>query len=286
MVNYSPVQRALAVSLFGWLPISFYQTVGEGHNDIVMVFFLLLWMYLVSKNKYQFTALTLTASALIKYITAPLLLLEIIQAGWKQGIFSRKYLFVWVVSVLFVGIVLAPFWRGFDFFRPVTEMRSWAFLTPAYALISLAYMIHIPLLARLSPYLTDLLFVGFVFYYGIDFYRYRKFREFEAFTLAVLCAVLFMGVGHVWPWFIIWVLAPAAVALDCGLLRFVLPVGVLGIFLNLYWLVASDWKSMNYASIAFYAGVIGLMMFFHYRPLVKLSCSDLLERSSEVNSVC
>ncbi len=49
----SPLDRSLAVVMLGWLPAGVGQTIAEGHNDIAMSCFALLWLYLLLRRKRE-----------------------------------------------------------------------------------------------------------------------------------------------------------------------------------------------------------------------------------------
>ena len=76
----SQAHAAVAVCLYGWLPMSSHTAIAEGHNDVVMVALLLVWLHLVWARRQTLAPFALVASALVKYVTAPLLLLE-----WWHG---------------------------------------------------------------------------------------------------------------------------------------------------------------------------------------------------------
>ena len=67
----------------GWLPFILHMAVAEGHNDIVMVMFLVCWLWLVAEQRHLLSPVALAAATLIKYITAPLALLEVLR-GWTR----------------------------------------------------------------------------------------------------------------------------------------------------------------------------------------------------------
>jgi hypothetical protein len=128
------------VCLFAWNPLVIYETVGNGHNDIVMVFFVVLAMFALTRRRFTSAALALTAGGLVKFI--PTLLLPIaIVAGlsaistWGgRARFAAGTLLACTALVLFA---YAPYWRGGD---PLSlERRSTLFTTslPAMAQVQL-----------------------------------------------------------------------------------------------------------------------------------------------------
>ena len=270
----TPSCRARAICLFGWLPVSVQMSIGEGHNDIAMVCFLLLWLYLVLEHRYVLSPLILVASALMKYVTAPLIVLELSgKLASSSSIFWRKIAGV-SLSLLLIGATFAPFWRNQEFFTPVMQMRGWLFFSPRDAVLALGAWLSLPMLGYVVAEVVSGAFVVAVVYYTVCYVRDPAFSRLVELVLAVLCTVLFVCVGHVWPWFIIWIVAPAALVMDSRLMTFVLPVSFLGPFLNLYWLIFSGWEKVKYASVAFY-GVLTV-------TIVLLSLGKGEKRDSEV----
>ena len=62
-----------AVFLLSWNPMVLFETFGNGHNDMSMVFWILLAVLCLVRKQYVFTILSLTMGALFKFI--PLMLL-------------------------------------------------------------------------------------------------------------------------------------------------------------------------------------------------------------------
>ena len=79
IVSIAPSGRPLfAFVLFAWNPFMLLRVVGDGHNDLVMMFFALLALLAARRRMWTFVFLLLSASVLIKHSTAllgpPLLL--------------------------------------------------------------------------------------------------------------------------------------------------------------------------------------------------------------------
>jgi hypothetical protein len=94
LADAAPANRALAMCLIGWLPISFHQTIAEGHNDVSMVVFILLWLNLVARCRHTLSPLVLAASVLFKYSSLPLIGLGVAHA-WMHRLSWRCYLMAW-----------------------------------------------------------------------------------------------------------------------------------------------------------------------------------------------
>jgi hypothetical protein len=111
-------ERALAgVVLLAWNPVVLYETIGNGHNDIVMAVWLLAAAWAILKRRYTLAILALLVGVLIKFI--PLLLLPV--AGLialRQLPGPRAWLrFLIVTSLAAIALTVVaygPFWYGLE----------------------------------------------------------------------------------------------------------------------------------------------------------------------------
>lgn len=65
-----PERRLRIAVLFGWSPLLFFESVGNGHNDIVMVVCVLASFALMLRGRPQFAFAFLVIGAVIKYVSA------------------------------------------------------------------------------------------------------------------------------------------------------------------------------------------------------------------------
>ncbi len=65
-----PERRLRIAVLFGWSPLLFFESVGNGHNDIVMVVCVLAAFALMLRGRPQFAFAFLVIGAVIKYVSA------------------------------------------------------------------------------------------------------------------------------------------------------------------------------------------------------------------------
>lgn len=111
-------QRALyGVTLFAWNPLLLYSTAGNAHNDVVMMLFISLGMYWLTRGNYTLAALAETAGALIKFIPALLLPLVIVagirhMTGWRAR--TRFVVVTVAVCAAMVAASYSPYWQGGD----------------------------------------------------------------------------------------------------------------------------------------------------------------------------
>jgi hypothetical protein len=184
---------------------------AEGHNDIVMVVPLLLWLFLLERGQVTLATIALAASALIKYTTAPIFALELLYLIYSTEKPFRSYLPSFLYAGIFFLATFAIFYRSPDFFASMTSMREWHFFTPQEAIGTFLKLTRLPLLGwlRIMPQ------VIFVVISVLSVYLYMRSPDQESFRysiLAVMSAILYCALGHVWPWYMLWVLPFAALA--------------------------------------------------------------------------
>jgi len=255
LTNEPPARRALGICLFAWLPGSLHFSVAEGHNDILLALFVLLWLFYVQRGNHYASPAALAASVLTKYVTAPLLALELAHGLSRKDVLKPRYvLSLGSVAVLAV-LVFLPFWRDPGLFSPVLSMQTWEFLTPTQALVVVGQWTHLPLSERKANLIVGALLGVCLVYYAWQYRRRQDFNGLVEMVLTTTLSILFLVVGHVWPWFVLWLLGPAAVAIKSAQLRIVFPILVLSPFVHLYWVMADSWSLLHYASVFFYSAV-------------------------------
>lgn len=204
-----PVVVAGAVLLFGFMPTSVRYSVAEGHNDVVMVALFTLWAYLVIRGRHHLSPLALAASFLVKYVTAPFALLELVAAR-RQRIRVLPYLGVLLLCLILSAVLFLPFLRDRLMFDAAVGMHRWMFWTPASVLH--AVLRHLGISIG-KPILNLMVLAGFLVTLAWAIRRYHREGTGESFLqvcLLGMAAILFATVGHVWPWFSLWLLPFAA----------------------------------------------------------------------------
>lgn len=98
--------------LYAWNPLVLFEGPGNGHNGIIMMFFVLLAIYLLVRKKWIWVMPALLASVLIKYISAILLLPFLIfclraQPDWRHRL--RFLAITSAICLVIVAVVVAPF---------------------------------------------------------------------------------------------------------------------------------------------------------------------------------
>ncbi|MEW6401665.1 MAG: hypothetical protein AB1649_07695 [Chloroflexota bacterium] len=120
--------------LLGWNPVVLYETWGNGHNDIAMIFWVLLAALLIREKHYTLGILSLIAGTLIKFI--PVLLIPAALLIGYRNLENLKSRFWFVVktslaSAFLIMIAYIPFWNGVTTFSIGRRMQMFTTSIPA-----------------------------------------------------------------------------------------------------------------------------------------------------------
>ena len=134
--KFAPERMLQGLCLFALNPLVIYETTGNGHNDILVAFFILVSLLMLLKERFSLSALCLTAGALVKF--TPLMLLPV---AFVAGIHiqpSRRQRWRFILSTAtscaaLIALLSGPFWRGSDPFN--LTRRTTLFTTSLPAVI-------------------------------------------------------------------------------------------------------------------------------------------------------
>jgi len=106
------LRPGVAALLYGWNPLLLYETVGNGHNDIVMLTALLLALLALTGRRDALAPPLMVLAALAKWIGA--LWLPVLALGWLPGAWrARRWRAIGAAGLgmaLLIIICLGPFW--------------------------------------------------------------------------------------------------------------------------------------------------------------------------------
>jgi len=249
----SPWHGAFALAMVGLLPASSLYTVGEGHNDALLACSAAAFLYYLALDRRWSAGLWLTAGSLAKYVAAPLALLAVAQLVGKPKKEWARAALVGAACAALAVLISLPFVRDLSFMDETVRMRSWRFLTPADALCSAAALAGVAL--PRTP-VANAMLAAFTLAALLALRRYLRERTAPALAsaaLGVMAVVLFCIVGHVWPWFVIWLVPIVACACWSSLAVFVVLFASTAPLLDLAWLLRDDMTLLPALGLLVYA---------------------------------
>jgi hypothetical protein len=122
-------EQSAALLVVGWLPLGPVQIAGEGHNDVLMLVFILLWLLCLERGRPWLATTALALSVGVKYVSAPLFLLDFLflaptarTSSWRERV--QAYAPRGLLALAIWVIVFAPFFESFAFFRETAAVRE------------------------------------------------------------------------------------------------------------------------------------------------------------------
>ncbi len=129
-VSVYPSKAAGLTQAFVLNPNLWVQHILDGHNDIVMVFWMLLAAYFLLRSRWFFGVLAATLAVLVKYSSLfllPVLFIAAIRKNPEWG-FKQKFIFMIKGCAVAAGTTAAlylPFWIGQDTFKYFFVFKEW-----------------------------------------------------------------------------------------------------------------------------------------------------------------
>jgi hypothetical protein len=261
------LDRCLAITVAGWMPLGVLQTVAEGHNDIFMVWLALMWLALLGQGRWV-APVALMGSALAKYVTAPLFLVDLIIA-WRLHGLGWRQLFVRYVGPALLGIaVFGIFYRSPEFFDGTRVISEWEFLQPRHAVEAIELALGFDL--YVLDWIVTATFALIALYSVVVLLLTPTLDNATKAALAIMSAISFVGIAHLWPWYLVWTVLLAALVPRWWLARFVIGVSVLAAFSLSFWWVEPIENSREWASLVLYVGAVLWCLLTRPSPLKRV----------------
>ncbi len=237
--------------IMAWNPLVLFEVANNGHNDIMVLFFMLFAIYCLVKEARLWVIPLLLVSVLIKYVTVltiPFFMLYIYRKDSSISFWGRSLL----VCGLLLGLSYYPFLKdGLSIFTGLFLQFSQA-----------EFWFHYGTLPLLAYWMNDLLAIGFeptgikhilsllfILVYAST-YRHKIETKTRIYVLIFKIYIAYFLVASFWvmPWYFLWILPlPLFFSNEhwesvilfltfSGLLSYFVPVGgLMGLILALYW---------------------------------------------------
>ncbi len=186
---------ASSMRLLFWNPLYILEIAGSGHNDIVMIFFMLLAFYFFLKKSVYFAGILFALAVQVKVIPIILFVfcvLTLIKNKSFRDAIKMFMTFIISNSFFFIAMQITPI----EFIQRVVFNNSvyWQSLPNIFS----AY------LPFMNKYLL-IVFIIFCIYYCI---RYLKTKDtpLESYAFIVLLYLFFINSAY-WNWYVLWSLS-------------------------------------------------------------------------------
>jgi hypothetical protein len=214
--------------LFAWNPLLLFEGVVNAHNDVVMMTFIVLALWLHQRKRLTSALVCITLAALIKVTAAvwwPVMLL----AAWRQSLIftaetQRRRAFFLLFSLclrismvcLFVAVAIyAPFWDGANTFAGLTPL-NYRFTSSLAAVIKLSLQLHVgeDTAMTWTRALMSALFLpayAYLLWRTLTNDTMLHRRMFQVCALVLLLPTLWFQ-----PWYVTWLVALAPLVDEAG----------------------------------------------------------------------
>ncbi len=206
--------RALAgVVLLAWNPVILYETIGNGHNDMAMIFWVLLAAWLLLNRRYTLTMLSIIVGALFKYI--PLLMLPaaglIALRDLDHTRARLRFLALTAIAALaLIVVAYTPFWHGVDTLSIGRRTHLFTTSLPATIYVSLMSALGKDAAGNMVSVIASGLTVLFAVVQGWRAYRERSALSFTRSAFYILMFYLLFTCLWFQQWYAVWPLGLAA----------------------------------------------------------------------------
>lgn len=186
---------ASAMRMLFWNPLYILEIAGSGHNDIVMIFFMLLGFYFFRKKSLYLSGLLFALAVQVKVIPIILFVFCVLTLlKNKSYIESLKTLLIFVVSNILFFMVMQ--------ITPVEFVQRVAFNNGVYwQSLPNIFSAYLPFI---NKYML-IIFIVFCIYYCFRYLR-TKDTPLESYIFIVLLYLFFINSAY-WNWYVLWSLA-------------------------------------------------------------------------------
>ncbi|RLT26431.1 MAG: DUF2029 domain-containing protein [Chloroflexi bacterium] len=239
-----PGTEVFAVVLFAWNPFVLMRVVGNGHNDLWMMLFVLAALERMERTRWTQAIALLALGVLLKFVPAllaPPFLLYI----WTHAEGSRlrrlgQIALAGLVSLALAVLCYAPFWVGPETFDNVRkESAHMITSTPVLLTLVTTRWFEEPLATDLASLIPKLLFAAC--YLAFVWEARRDFNRLVGMSFAICFIYLVLAASWFRPWYMLWPIAIGALRPRTWLGATVVAISIACAFPDLVEQFRSDW---------------------------------------------
>lgn len=205
----SPGREGLACVLLAWNPYVVHRVLANGHNDVLMMCFTLLAVWMALERRWTWVAPALACAVLVKYtilLATPAFLVAALRLppGERRRALLRLF-DGWLIGAGLILLAFLPFWVGLDTFDSI-RWQAGLYITSTpmlvgYFLERWADIQHVdaePLATRVMT----LLFLGFT----LALYLRQRRGPVALIATCVLVMLGYILIATNWfrPWYFLW----------------------------------------------------------------------------------
>jgi hypothetical protein len=207
-----PEQVLASALLLGWNPVVLYETWGNGHNDIALVFWILLAAWWIIQKRYTLATLSLVLGALIKFIPLLLIPAALLIAWYDLQMLRVRLSFLVktaISSVLLIVAAYYPFWIGVASFSIARRMQMFTTSIPSVMMRILNPMLGFPESARLVSLGALGSLTIFIVFESIQMMKQESLRYFPRAAFNILAFYLMVTCLWFQQWYSLWLIGLA-----------------------------------------------------------------------------
>jgi hypothetical protein len=200
------------VLLLAWNPIVLYETLANGHNDIVMMFWVLVAAWMLLNRRFTLTMLALLMGILVKFMPALLLPAAGLIALRELPGMRARVRFVLTIALVggaLLALAYAPFWQGPSVLGVARRQQLFTTSLPSLIYIWLTPSLGADRAGALVSRAAWMLTLLFALWQGVCAWRDRTVHSFVVSAFSTFMFYLMVTVLWFMPWYALWPLSLA-----------------------------------------------------------------------------
>jgi len=215
---YKIFKNRKAVYLYAFNPLILYEFSINGHNDILIIFFVLLSLYILLKKEnniktYSLSLFFLILSVLIKFISIIFIPIFLLILLFRIKSVKKKICFIllsFLMGAITISALYLPFWESPQTLSGLiwqTNRYSLIFISPLISMSSmLLHALRVANYHSLGIVLSKIFFVLFYLFLIVKIFIKRNKIKIED-LIKYFCVSLFVFYLSFFTWFMPWYLA-------------------------------------------------------------------------------